>query len=381
MSTGEVVRHVVVVGLPGSVGEPVAEALAAAAGGRSSAAPTAVDDALLQALRATRAAPPDLAPGWEDWPELGDQQEAARAAVRDAAGRVTFWHDALAATLLPFWRRHAGTPELVVVAWRAADPLYGALEREGLMPAHARALAARLARDTLAAPAGLPVLVVDVDRLLDEPELEGVVVERALEAHGFVVRKGRIAESLAGALADERRVHPASAEGDERSEVMPWPAPARGLHASWTPPSTPSPPDWCDALLAAELRAHRAALEATEGWRATAADAVMRDAAFDAARLREIWRMRDQVRRLEGERAARETRLAELEVLVAQAEARALELQARLDDPGPDGPDALRRERDELRAANAALLGSREWKVGRVALRPVRWAQRPRPEG
>jgi hypothetical protein len=378
VSAGKVARHVVVLGLPGSAGEAVAAALAAATGGRAAAAPAAVDDALLRVLRATRTTPPDLASGWEDWPELGQEREAARAALRDtAASRVTFWYDALAATLLPFWQRHAGAPELVVLAWRAADPVYGAFQREGLAPAHARALGARLVRDTLRAPAGLPVLVVDVDRLLDEPELEAVVVERALEARGFVVSQG----ALSAALADELRAHPSSSERDERADVMPWPAPARGLHACWTPPSTSSTPDWCDALLAAELRAHRAALEATEGWRAAAADAGMRDAAFDAARLREIWRMRDQVRRLEGEHAAREARLAELEVLVAQAEARVLELQARFDDPGPEGPDAVRRERDELRAAHAALLGSREWKVGRVMLRPVRWVQRQRPEG
>jgi hypothetical protein len=342
-------RFVAVLGAPGGRGALIADLVAAAGGLAAVEKPNAVNDELLEVLRATRTAPPELSElsdGWEAAPEVVALAERGRAALDQ--GDVV-WFDGATAPLFAFWSRLVAAPDLCIVVIDDPTVVVAALRREGLDPAHAEALVRITDREARHASDGARTVFVDATRVAVDPEPELEAFARACQEVGLPIDV-------------------ASAREWWRAHGAP---PAEG--PALTP--TAEVPAWCEELLRLHLQVHRAGLDARAAWLSADADhgELERDAAVAAAE-REAALLRDQVIGLQAERANLSATMAALEGHWRAAEQRADAIAERLVDLDLDQLEHARHQRDEM-------LVSPQWRVGRAVVGPVRrlrqWFGRP----
>ncbi len=127
---------------------------------------------------------------------------------------------------------------------------------------------------------------------------------------------------------------------------------ASGVHPCWEPAADLGIGPWSDAVLAGLRAAHRSAGEAVTAWLAT-------DEAQTAAGEAEaaIWPLRDQVLGLEAERSSLSATLIRSEAAQVTAQHRAHAFHEA----------ALQRD---------AMLGSLQWRIGRLIVGPLRRLRR-----
>jgi hypothetical protein len=132
---------------------------------------TAFNDRLLRFLGGSWAAPPNLAPGWEDAPEMAGHLELGRSlfgCVHDTERWV--WKDPRTCVTLPFWLRALGAPSAVVVTHRNPLEIAASLPpRYEVDKRLALATWERYMRAVIAACSGLPVFVIPYSGLLSRP--------------------------------------------------------------------------------------------------------------------------------------------------------------------------------------------------------------------
>lgn len=294
---------VAVAGPPGSGGEAIARALACLGLHlvESGATPTipsqpsadtggpvlplsVISDVPLDLLEGTWWAPPDRPSGWEHRPELASAAPPLVASL-EAALRVprradsggppeaapAVWYDPRHLLTLPFWRAHQGGVRASVVTWRHPGATVDELGGRRLSTLHAIALWEASLVEGLAATAGLPVLGVDVDAAVDDPDAWAKV------AAGFVASLGvevdPDAEERSAALlrsAPELTVSPHrpddAEEGASAERMASRLAAVAGFHRCWIPPEPNVVGRWPAALLDAQLASHRSARGVADAW-------------------------------------------------------------------------------------------------------------------
>lgn len=338
-------RIVAVLGAPGGLGAVFADLLGAVAELAVVEKPAAVDDDLLEVLRATRTAPPELRAGWEQLPDVVALADRGRAALdqRDAV-----WFDTATAPLFAFWTRHVAAPDLCVVVADDPGAVVATLQRDGLEPAHAEALQAVAARAARRAAADLPTVVVDPISVAADPEAELERFARACAAAGVSFDA---ADGVAWWRAHGPTIDPATAR----------------LDASTSADGTV--PEWCDELLRLHLQVHRAGLDARATWLAAGDEPELEHAAALAAVEREAALLRDRVIGLEAERANLSATMVAIDGLWRAAEQRADAVADRLVELDLDELEHARHQRDQM-------LASPQWQVGRAVVGPVRRLRR-----
>jgi hypothetical protein len=251
---------------------------------------------------------------------------------------------------------------LHVVVWCGPDRSVAALAQQGIGAAHATALWNRAVRGAATALAGRPVVVVDGEALARGGDDRRRALAPLLQ--GLGVGAGDEAGAPAPTL-------PRSGTGGVTAAELGVTPPPSGWHDRWAPPASEPAPPWCEELLSAAWRTHRALLEAREAWltldeqRRTAP---AEDPAVAAVRERDVRRLEDLVI---GREAEIERLRAQLDAGTADrvvAERRARELTSRVAALEAQ----LAAAQDEL----ARMAASWPWRIGRAVTAPARGARR-----
>lgn len=239
--------------------------------------------------------------------------------------RGAVWYDRSHPWLAPFWARYHGGLQAVVVTWRTPGSTVAELERHGLDDLHALALWETQLVSALGSFRGLPILGVDVDTALVDPESWSAQASEFLISRGWRVdepgRRRAVALLTSASTPGSKAAHswasgprpsseaaPGTTAGrsisglgpidsEERSAALRLATSLRaasGIHDSWLPPDDLRVGRWPAALLAALWAARRSATAERRAW--AAADTALRDAesaasAFDwtVDRLTEAW--------------------------------------------------------------------------------------------
>jgi hypothetical protein len=237
---------------------------------------------LLANMGGTWSAPPRLAVGWENAPDLDEiRGRAALAFTRSFPVRPMVWKDPRNCITLPFWRRVVGLPQAAVFVYR--DPLEVARSlqvRNDVGLTYGLALWDRYVRAACAGLTGLPTLVMDYADVLEQPVASIDALSDFLATVGVDV-DGPTRRTAAASVDIGLRHHRGSATRssglwDSQFEVAASLGALRGVHASWRPPDIGPEPDWVDDILGLrlatdELRKELNRLGRGSRWRALAA--------------------------------------------------------------------------------------------------------------
>jgi hypothetical protein len=224
---------------------------------------------LLVRLGGTWTSPPDVLPGWEAGGELDDlRDEAVRLFGLTFPSRPAAWKDPRLCLLLPFWRTVVPPPAAAIFVGR--DPIEVAMSlqaRDGLGALHAHALWERYVRRASSGLDGLPTLVADYGRVLDDPlhwcrQLVDFLAEVGVGADPFTP------EDLRGTLDSTMRRQRAEAVGDDlhgsSRRVFERLRALHGPHACWRPLELDEEPGWVSDVLS--MRGELDSLQQTLRW-------------------------------------------------------------------------------------------------------------------
>lgn len=213
------------------------------------------DESVLRQFGGTWSAPPQTFPDWEGSPDVGARELRSRAA--ELAADVlpqppTAMKDPRLCLLLPLWRSVLSEEPVAVLVYR--EPLEVALSlqrRNGFPLTLGLALWHRYVRQSLVSLQGLPVLVVEYSKVLDEPG--GFVRELSefLEDNGITPGRGR-AERATHVPAAGLRHHGGDGTTALEAEHRPLLDVLRGClgpHARWSTPELPAEPLWVEDVL------------------------------------------------------------------------------------------------------------------------------------
>ncbi len=191
---------------------------------------TRFQDALLARLGGRWDDPPPLEPGWERRLDLVREVGRARRIVRRVYGDlpVWAWKDPRTSLTLPFWRRTLRRDPIAVVLHRHPLEVARSLAaRDGFSKRRSLALWERYNRELLANVAGLPVLVVAYERLVDDPLGVAASARAFLAANGVPVRgvpeeeiRGFVDRSLRHSRFDELDLGADPDVSDEQQDVF-----------------------------------------------------------------------------------------------------------------------------------------------------------------
>ncbi len=217
---------------------------------------TKFDESVLRHLGGTWSAPPRLPNSWEvsDDEVMSSLRSRAAELVRSiAAEPPRVMKDPRLCLTLPLWRKVLPREPVAILVFR--DPLEVALslqKRNEFPLTLSLALWHRYVRQSLASLVGLPVLVIEYARVLDEPGLWVNDLVRFLNANGITPgadRSDRAARVLHGELRHNRR---SNAQGTLESEQQPILEILRGrlgAHERWSQPELPPEPLWVSDVI------------------------------------------------------------------------------------------------------------------------------------
>lgn len=236
----------------------------------------AFNEHLLGRLGGAWTSPPGLPADWENGRDMhAVADEAARLFARAFPRRPAAWKDPRLCLLLPFWRTVVEAPAAAVFVCRAPGEVAMSLHRrDGLGPLHAHALWERYVRRAAAGLQGLPTLVADYGRVLDDPaawcgQLAGFLAESGIEARELPARE---VDGVLDPGMRRQRIEDADADSVSSSaaRVFDELRALHGPHASWSPPALGAEPGWVADILSAraELDALRRSLRWVERSRA-----------------------------------------------------------------------------------------------------------------
>jgi hypothetical protein len=173
-----------------------------------------VNDAVLARLGGTWDAPPDPPGVAADVDDLRERARAEFAATYDTDHWV--FKDPRVSLLLPFWRDLLGDGHVGIVVLRNPLDIAASLARRNRFAvSYSLALWEHYTRTVLSDSAGLPVLVVDYDALLDDPQAATGALAGFLAAHhqlAGTADTAAIEASLAAGLRHSRHDHAALAD-------------------------------------------------------------------------------------------------------------------------------------------------------------------------
>jgi hypothetical protein len=214
------------------------------------------DNLLLKTLGGTWSAPPPLVAGWERQPTLEGLRHAAPDAFRATfPTRPMAWKDPRNCLVLPFWRSVVPAPWAAVFVYRDGTEVAGSLRtRNDIAFTHGLALWERYVRTSCAGMAGLPTLVTEYSRMLDDPASWGRTLVDFLAQIGIDVDSGRAEAAVASLDAGLR--HERSAPDDDtgigasQRSVLSVLRGLDGFHPEWSPPDLGAEPAWVEDVLA-----------------------------------------------------------------------------------------------------------------------------------
>ena len=220
-----------------------------------------LNDRLLFSLGGTWSGPPDLKPGWETDHTLDSRRDQARRSLAKLLPtRPVVWKDPRNCLTLPFWRTVVSPPAAAVFIYR--DPLEVARSlqaREDVTLTYGLALWDRYVRSASANLVGLPTMVADYARILQEPAAWMSDIAGYLGEIGVIVSPPRQPTAW---LAAGLRHHNAPAESrpplaKAQFEVLEALRNHDGPHPAWLAPELGPEPSWVDDVLALRLQADK----------------------------------------------------------------------------------------------------------------------------
>lgn len=218
---------------------------------------TRFDESVLRHLGGTWSAPPRPVDGWEKSDDTAMRELRSRAAgvAKSSLGPPpAVMKDPRLCFTLPLWRAVLTDDPVAVVVFR--DPLevaHSLQRRDGFPLTLGLALWHRYVRHSLASVAGLPVLVVEYGRSVDEPERLVRELAAFLGGHGISPQRDtrdRAARVLREDLRHQRDLSPvASTLEGEHEQLLDVLRGAVGGHDRWSAPDLPAEPSWVDDVI------------------------------------------------------------------------------------------------------------------------------------
>lgn len=217
------------------------------------------DNQLLRLLGGTWSAPPPLAAGWEHRPELDGLRRSAPAVFEATfPTRPMAWKDPRNCLVLPFWRSVLSSPVATVLVYRDGLEVARSLRTRNEIPVtHGLALWERYVRTSCTGLAGLPTLVTDYARMLDDPAQWGRSLIGFLTDVGINIdpRQADAATSSLDAGLRHQRSSPDGSDGpagiaDSQRDILAVLRRLDGPHDRWSPPDLGAEPEWVEDVLA-----------------------------------------------------------------------------------------------------------------------------------
>lgn len=214
------------------------------------------DENVLRQLGGTWSAPPPISVGWEDAADVGVKELRSRAA--ELAAEIlprppAVMKDPRLCLLLPFWRKVLSEDPVAVLVFR--DPLEVALSlqrRNGFPLTLGLALWHRYVRQSLVSLSGLPVLVVEYGRVLEEPGRFVLELAGFLEDNGITPGRDRgdqASQVPAGGLRHHDNALPVAPLEAEQRPLLGVLRAALGPHERWSTPELPEEPVWVEDVI------------------------------------------------------------------------------------------------------------------------------------
>jgi hypothetical protein len=214
------------------------------------------DESVLQQLGGTWSAPPRTLVGRESAADAWTQEFRSQAATLAAAvlpPPPSVIKDPRLCLLLPLWRMVLSEEPVVVLVFR--EPLEVALSlqrRNGFPLTLGLALWHRYVRQSLLSLSGLPVLVVEYARVLEEPGRFVLELEGFLEDNGIASGPGRADRATrvpAGSLRHHGSALPTAPLEAEHRPLLGVLRGRLGAHGSWSAPELPEEPIWVEDVI------------------------------------------------------------------------------------------------------------------------------------
>jgi hypothetical protein len=234
---------------------------------------------LLRKLGGSWSAPPALEAGWEADDALSELRvEGAGVFSASFDSRPLVWKDPQLCILLPFWRRIVEPPVAAVFVYREPLEVARSLEaRDGLPLILGLSLWERYIRAACANLEGIPTLVADYRRALEDPATWG------RELGAFFSEIG-VMPDVAGQVGADRVLDPQMRHQQASETTSTWPGddarrtvralwPLDGVHLHWHPPEFDPEPPWVADVIAIRhdlevARRNQRAIEASRAHRA-----------------------------------------------------------------------------------------------------------------
>jgi hypothetical protein len=219
-----------------------------------------LNDRLLFSLGGTWSGPPDLTPGWEtDSSQDVRRAKAVRTFAKYFPTRPMVWKDPRNCITLPFWRTVIAPPLAAVFVLR--DPLEVARSlaaRDGVTVTYGLALWDRYVRSASTNLVGLPTMVADYARILDDPTTWLRELTTFLGEIGATSRSPSEPDNTwlaSGLRRQDATVGDRSLLAAAQSEVFEIMRQQGGFHQAWTAPDLAPEPAWVDDVLHLRLEA------------------------------------------------------------------------------------------------------------------------------
>jgi len=240
---------------------------------------TWINQRLLRELGGTWSSPPSLEAGWETDHALEElRAEAAAAFSASFDSRPMVWKDPQLCIVLPFWRTIVEPPVAAVLVYREPLEVARSLEaRDGLPLILGLALWERYVRAACSSLEGIPTLVADYRRALEDPATWRRELGAFFSEIGLTL--GGTEQVGAQQVLDPQMRHQQVGEtvspgpGDDAGRTVRALRLLDGVHHPWHPPELDPEPPWVADVIAMrhELevarRTHRT-LEASRAYRA-----------------------------------------------------------------------------------------------------------------
>jgi hypothetical protein len=214
------------------------------------------DESVLRHLGGTWSAPPRTSAGWELSEDAGMREIRSRAAELAQSmfeRQPAVMKDPRLCLTLPLWRTVLSAEPVAVLVFR--DPVEVALslqDRDGFPLTLGLALWHRYVRHSLVSLAGLPVLVVEYARLLDEPRDWVDNLSTFLADHGITPAAYRADDATDVVARGLRHYSEDLPALSLRVEVQPLLEILRdhvGPHEKWSTPALPDEPAWVEDVI------------------------------------------------------------------------------------------------------------------------------------
>ncbi len=262
---------------------------------------TKFDESVLRHLGGTWSAPPDLPSGWD----VSDDDEMIRLRTRATelahsilAPPPSVMKDPRLCLTLPLWRSIMEREPVAILVFREPLEVALSLQRRNEFPLTlGLALWHRYVRQSLASVVGLPVLVVEYERALDDPRQFVDDLASFLDANGIAPGADRSDQATGIFERDLQHHRRSSSDTTLESEQRPILEVLRGclgVHEQWSVPELPAEPAWVSDVINLTWagQAVTVAMETTEDELKTAQDELKwlkRSRLFRATRA--VWRM------------------------------------------------------------------------------------------